>query len=50
VWSTKKGIVGDPALKKIYIQDVLTNGLASEASPLDWREIKRLLPNLKLPE
>jgi hypothetical protein len=51
VWSTKKEIdLGDPAQKKSYIQDVLTNGLASDVSKLDWEEIERILPYLKLPE
>ena len=51
VWSTKKEIdLGDPVQKKIYIQDVLTNGLASDVSKLDWGEIERILPYLKLPE
>jgi len=51
VWSTKKEIdLGDPSQKKTYIQDVLTNGLASDVSKLDWEEIERMLPYLKLPE
>jgi hypothetical protein len=51
VWSTKKEIdLGDPVQKKIYIQDVLTNGLASDVSKLDWGEIERTMPYLKLPE
>jgi hypothetical protein len=39
---------GDPAQKKLYIQDVLTNGLSSDVSKLDLDEIKRLLPHLSL--
>jgi hypothetical protein len=51
LWSTKKEIdLGDPSQKKTYIQDVLTNGLASDVSKLDWEEIERMLPYLKLPE
>lgn len=51
VWSTKKEIdLGDPVQKKSYIQDVLTNGLASDVSKLDWGEIEGILPYLKLPE
>jgi hypothetical protein len=51
VWSTKKEIdLEDPSQKKSYIQDVLTNGLASDVSKLDWEEIERILPYLKLPE
>jgi hypothetical protein len=51
VWSTKKEIdPGDPSQKKSYIQDVLTNGLTSDVSKLDWEEIERILPYLKLPE
>ena len=51
VWSTKKELdLRDPCQKKSYIQDVLTNGLASDVSKLDWEEIERILPYLKLPE
>jgi hypothetical protein len=51
VWSTRKEIdLGDPSQKKSYIQDVLTNGLALDVSKLDWKEIERILPYLKLPE
>jgi len=51
VWSTKKEIdLADPSQKKSYIQDVLTNGLASDVAKLDWEEIERILPHLRLPE
>lgn len=51
VWSTRKEIdLGDPSQKKSYIQDVLTNGLASDVSKLDWKEVERTLAYLKLPE
>jgi hypothetical protein len=51
VWSTRKEIdLGDPSLKKSYIQEVLTNGLTLDVSKLDWEEIERILPYLHLPE
>jgi len=51
VWSTKKEIgLRDPSQKKSYIQDVLTNGLAWDVCKLDWDEIERILPYLRLPE
>jgi hypothetical protein len=51
VWSTKKGIdLEEPAQRNAYIQDVLTHGLASDVSELDWDEIREVLPQLKLPE
>jgi hypothetical protein len=51
VWSTRKEIdLDEPVQRKAYIQDVLTYGLASDVSLLDWEEIERALPELKLPE
>lgn len=51
VWSTRKEIdLEEPVQTKAYIQDVLTYGLASDVSLLDWEEIERALPELKLPE
>lgn len=51
VWSTRKEIdLGDPSQEKSHIQDVLTNGLVSDLSKLDWKEIERILLYLKLPE
>jgi hypothetical protein len=51
VWSTRKEIdLEEPVQRKAYIQDVLTYGLASDVSLLDWEEIERALPELKLPE
>ena len=51
VWSTRKEIdLEEPIQRKAYIQDVLTYGLASDVSELDWDEIERILPQLKLPE
>jgi len=50
VWSTNKEIdLNDPLQRKWYIQQVLTHGRAEDVSELDWDEVKRLLPVLKLP-
>ncbi|MEW6665137.1 MAG: hypothetical protein AB1512_07945 [Thermodesulfobacteriota bacterium] len=51
VWSTRREIdLEDPVQRREYIQEVLTHGLASDVSELDWDEIKEILPQLKLPE
>jgi hypothetical protein len=51
IWSTNKEInLNDPAQRKWYIEEVLTNGRAEDIAKLNWDEIKRLLPSLKLPE
>jgi hypothetical protein len=51
VWSTKKELdLADPVQRKEYTQDVLSHGLASDVSELDWDEVESILPQLKLPE
>ncbi|MBM4308935.1 MAG: hypothetical protein FJ123_19585 [Deltaproteobacteria bacterium] len=51
VWSTDKEIdLNDPWQKKWYIGEVLSNGRAEDIAELDWNEVKRLLPELNLPQ
>lgn len=51
VWSTDKEIdLNDPWQKKWYIGEVLCNGRAEDIAELDWIEVKRLLPELNLPQ
>lgn len=49
VWSKNNLELKDPFQKNWYIQQVLTHGRAEDISALDWKEIKRLLPELNLP-
>lgn len=50
VWSTNKEInLDDPVQRKWYIEEVLCNGRAEDVAELDWDEIRRLLPSLRLP-
>jgi len=51
VWSTNKEIdLNNPGQRKWYIQQVLTHGRAEDVAELDWDEVRRLLPELRLPE
>jgi lysyl-tRNA synthetase class II len=51
VWSADKEIdLSDPWQKKWYIKQVLTYGREEDIAELDWEEIKKLLPELDLPE
>ena len=51
VWSTNKEIdLDDPWQRKWYIQQVLTHGRAEDIAELDWEEVRRILPELQLPE
>jgi len=51
VWSTDKEInLDDPFQRKWYIQQVLTYGRTEDIMELDWEEVMRLLPELRLPE
>ena len=50
VWSKREIDLDDPWQKKWYIQQVLTKGLLSDIAQLDFDEIKKLLPELNLPE
>ena len=50
VWSTNREIdLSDPAQRKWYVGEVLSNGRAEDIAGLDFEEIKQLLPELKLP-
>jgi hypothetical protein len=51
VWSTDKEInLDDPFQRKWYIQQVLTYGRTEDIMELDWEEVEKLLPELRLPE
>jgi len=51
VWSTDKEInLDDPFQRKWYIQQVLTYGRTEDIMELDWEEVRRLLPELRLPK
>jgi len=51
VWSTNKEIdLNNLWQKKWFIKQVLTHGRAEDIAELDWNEVKRLLPELNLPE
>ena len=51
IWSTDKEInLDDPFQRKWYIQQVLTYGRTEDIMELDWEEVKKLLPELRLPE
>jgi hypothetical protein len=51
VWSTDKEInLDDPFQRKWYIKQVFTYGRTEDIMELDWEEVRRLLPELMLPE
>lgn len=51
VWSTNKEIdLNDPNQRKWYLEEVLSHGRAEDIAELDWNEIQKLLPSLRLPE
>ncbi len=50
VWSTRELAPSDPWLRKWYIQQVLVHGRAEDVDQLDWEEVRRLLPELHLPD
>jgi hypothetical protein len=49
VWSTEEVDLADPWQRQWYIQQVLIHGRAEDIAALDWEEVRRLLPALKLP-
>lgn len=49
VWSKNKIDLSDPFQRKWYIKQVLTYGRTEDIALLDWEEVKKLLPELKLP-
>jgi hypothetical protein len=51
VWSVDRSLdLSNPWIKKWFIKQVLTKGRAEDVAQLDWEEVKRLLPELDLPE
>lgn len=51
VWSMDKEInLNDPFQRKWYIQQVLTYGRTEDIIELDWEDVRRLLPELRLSE
>jgi len=50
VWSKEEIDLSDPWQKQWYIQQVLTNGLAEDIAELYPEEVRKLLPELNLPE
>ncbi len=51
VWSAERSLdLSNPWIKKWLIKQVLTKGRAEDVAQLDWEEVKRLLPELDLPE
>jgi hypothetical protein len=51
VWSVDRPLdLSNPWIKKWFIKQVLTKGRAEDVAQLDWEEVKRLLPELDLPE
>jgi hypothetical protein len=50
VWSTNKLDLSNPFIKKWYLEKVLENGRAEDIASLNWKEIKKLLPEMNLPE
>ena len=51
VWSVDRLLdFSNPWIKKWFINQVLTKGRAEDVAQLDWEEVKRLLPELDLPE
>lgn len=50
VWSTRKLDLSDLWLRKWYIQQVLVHGRAEDVAQLDWEKVRKLLPELHLPD
>lgn len=49
VWSKSEIDLNDPFQKKWYYRQVLMNGRAEDVAAIDWKEIKKYLPELNLP-
>ena len=49
VWSKNELDLRDPFQREWYILQVMTHGRAEDVSALDWDEVRRLLPRLRLP-
>lgn len=50
VWSKRELDLSDPWQRRWYIQQVLAHGRAEDVARLDWEEVRRLLPKLRLPQ
>jgi hypothetical protein len=50
VWSKREIDLSDPWQRKWYVQQVLTHGLLEDVRELDFDEVRRLLPELSLPD
>jgi hypothetical protein len=50
VWSKEEIDLDDPFLRKWYIQEVLIRGRTEDIREIDLEEVKRILPDLKLPK
>ncbi|MCX6584489.1 MAG: hypothetical protein NT166_30330 [Candidatus Aminicenantes bacterium] len=49
VWSKEDIDLQDSFQKKWYYRQVLMNGRAEDIAAIDWKEIKKYLPELHLP-
>ena len=50
VWSVDELDLNNPSLRKWYIQQVLIYGREEDIKKLDLDEVRKLLPELELPE
>ncbi len=51
VWQTNRDIdMSDPQQRQWYIEQVLSHGLTEDIVELNWDEIKKMLPELNLPD
>ena len=49
VWSKDKVDLNDPFQRKWYIKQTLIYGRSEDVAELDWKEIEKILPEIKLP-
>lgn len=49
VWSVDTVDMDDPFQRRWYIQQVLTHGRMEDVKTLDFDEVERELPNMRLP-
>ena len=51
VWQTNRDIdMSDPVQRRWYIEQVLSHGLTEDIAELNWDEVKKMLPEMNLPE
>ena len=50
VWSVDEIDLDNPYLRKWYIQEVLIHGRTEDIRELDLEEVRKILPELTLPE